>query len=181
MAGVAAFLVIAVLVALAHPPSQAERASDMRGFLHDMTTDIESCAGGVGESLTALRGIESGSSNQVADAIKVARDGAANCQPANSMQIDDLISYQVTESLASFHLARAVSGLALWASLDAVSVQTDVANLLAARGAQARTKASAALQHALRTLDTQRTAIYAVIGHAISSLGATATPPRLPG
>ena len=33
-------------VALVQRPSTAERASDLRGFLSDMTTDIESCAAG---------------------------------------------------------------------------------------------------------------------------------------
>ena len=119
---VAVLLAIATAVALVQRPSTAQRASDLRGFMHDMTSDIESCAGGVGESLTALHGIESGSSHQVADAIGVAQYGASNCSPANSMQIDDLTSYQVAESLASFHLASVVEGLVNWASPDAVKV-----------------------------------------------------------
>jgi len=177
----AVLLVIGTSVALVHRPSQAQRASDLRGFLHDMTTGIESCAGGVGESLTGLRGIESGSSHQVADAIGVARYGATNCSLANSMPIDDLASYQVTESLASFHLAPAVQGLVTWADPDAVNVQNDVADVLAARTPQARATATAALQQALRTLDAQRAAVDSVLQHAITSLSAQAAPPRLPG
>ena len=177
----ALLLVIGVSVALVHRPSTSQRASDLRGFLHDMTTAIQSCAGGVSESLTALRGIESGSSNQVTDAIGVARDGADNCSLANSMQIDDLSSYQVTESLASFHLAAVVEGLVTWAQPDAVNVQTDIANVLAARTPQARSKAQAALDQALRTLDAQRASVDAVIQHAITSTSAHASPPTLPG
>ena len=100
----AVVLAIAVALALVHRPSQAERASDLRGFLQDMNTSIESCAGGVSESLTAMQGIESGASDDVADGAKVATDGATNCTLAYSMQLDDLTSYQVTQSLASFHL-----------------------------------------------------------------------------
>ena len=177
----ALLLVIAVLVALVHRPSPAERASDLQGFLHDMTTDIQSCAGGVSESLTGLQGIESGTSHQVADAIGVATYGASNCSPANSTVIGDLISYQVTESLASFHLARVVDGLATWADPDAVNVQTEVARVLAARTPLARSQATAALHQALRTLDAQRAAVDAVLEHAITSLSAHAAPPRLPG
>lgn len=177
----AVLLAIATAVALVQRPSTAQRASDLRGFLHDMTTDIESCAGGVGESLTALHGIESGSSHQVADAISVARYGASNCSPANSMQIDDLASYQVTESLASFHLASVVDGLVNWANPDAVNAATDVANVLAARTPAARDQANAALTGALRALDKQRASIDAVLEHAITTLSAHATPPRLPG
>lgn len=180
-AAVAALAAIAVAVALVHRPSQAERASDLRGFLSDVTTDIESCAGGVGESLTALQGIESGSSHQVSDAIGVATYGASNCSPANSMQIDDLITYQVAESLASFHLGTAVTGLVLWADPDAVNVQTDVARVLEARTPQARNAQAAGLDRALRALDAQRTAVDSVIERAIRSLSVRAAPPRLPG
>ena len=42
----AVLLAIATAVALVQRPSTAQRASDLRGFLHDMTTAIESCAGG---------------------------------------------------------------------------------------------------------------------------------------
>ena len=177
----AALLAIATAVTLVQRPSTAQRASDLRGFLHDMTTDIESCAGGVSESLTALHGIESGSSHQVADAISVAQYGASNCSPANSMQIDDLTSYQVTESLASFHLAAVVNGLVNWAAPDAVNVQTDVANVLAARTPAARDQANAALTGALRALDKQRASIDAALEHAITTLSAHAAPPTLPG
>ena len=177
----AVLLVIGLSVGLVHRPSSGQRAADLRGFLTDMTTDIESCAGGVGESLTALQGIESGSSHQVTDAIGVATDGATNCTLAYSMQIDDLSSYQVTESLASFHLAAVVEGLVNWADPDAVNVQTDVAHVLAARTPQAKSKANASLQAALRTMNAQGAAVDAVLQHAITSLSLHASPPKLPG
>ena len=178
---VALLLVFGATVALVHRPSTAQRASDLRGFLHDMTTAIQSCAGGVSESLTALHGIESGSSHQVTDAIGGDQDGASNCSLANSMSIDDLSSYQVTESLASFHLATVVEGLVTWAQPDAVNVQTDIADVLAARTPQARSKAQAALDQALRALNAQRASVDAVMQHAITSTSAHASPPTLPG
>jgi hypothetical protein len=177
----AAVLAVAVALALVHRPSQAERASDLRGFLRDMNTAIESCAGGVSESLTAMQGIESGTSHDVADAATVATDGATNCTMAYSMQIDDLTSYQVTESLASFHLAAVVQGLVNWADPDAVNVQTDIANVINARTPQARSQATATLHSALRVLDAQRAAVDTVMEHAITSTAAHAAPPRLPG
>ena len=48
--------------------------------------------------------------------------------------MDDLIGYQVQESLASFHLDRVVNGLLTWAFPDAQRVQTDVAAALGAHG-----------------------------------------------
>ncbi len=175
----AVVVVGAVLVALVHKPSQSERASDLRGFLSDMNYDIESCAGGVSESLTALHQAQTVS--EIQDTISIANQGASNCEPANNMQIDDLEEYQVTESLASFHLASVVSGLVNWAVPDAVNVQTDVATLLAAPNQQAKAKDMATLQQALRKLNAQRAAVDATIDSAVRSLSAHASPPKLPG
>jgi hypothetical protein len=173
----------AVLVGLVHKPSQPERASDLRGFLTDMKTDIESCAGGVSESLSALHqlGPASTNSSEVQDTISIANQGASNCEPANNMQIDDLEQYQVTESLASFHLGSVVTGLVNWAAPDAVDVQTDVATMLSAPSPAAKAKDMAALQRALRKLDAQRAAVDATMQAAIRSLSPDAAPPSLPG
>jgi hypothetical protein len=176
----AAMLVGAVLVALVHKPSQAERASDLRGFLSDVNYDIESCAAGVSESLTAMR--EAGDNTpEIQDTISIANQGAANCEPANNEQIDDLEQYQVTESLASFNLASVVTGLVNWAAPDAVNVQTDVATMLSASTPAAKAKDAAALHNALRKLDAQRATLDATINFAVRSLSAHASPPRLPG
>jgi len=174
-------LVIAVLVGLAHRPSTEQRAADLRGFTREMNADIESCAGGVRESLFALHAIQSGASHDTQTAIKIARDGAANCSPANNELLADLAQYQVTESLASFRLARVVSGLMTWAAPDAERVQADVADVLAASSPQARALASAALRQARARLDMQRSAVYSIIESASAALSAHAAPPRLPG
>jgi hypothetical protein len=175
----AVLLVGAVLVALVHKPSRAERTSDLRGFVSDVNYDVESCAAGVGESLTAMR--EASSASEIQDTISIATQGAANCEPANNEQIDDLEQYQVTESLASFHLASVVTGLVNWAAPDAVDVQTDVAALMAAPDPQAKAKDTANLQRALRKLDAQRATIDATIQAASKSLSAHVSPPKLPG
>jgi hypothetical protein len=184
LAALGVLVAIGVAVALVHKPSQAQRASDLRGFMHDMTTDIQSCAGGVRESLAALRGIDSGASDtpaNVRDAISIATYGASNCSPANSMPLDDLDQYQVNESLASFHLGTVVTDYVAWAAPDAINVQTDVVNVLSAKTPQAKSRANAALQRALRKLNGERAAIDSRLDHAISALHAHASPPRLPG
>jgi hypothetical protein len=181
---VAALVVAGVLVGLAHRPSRPERASDLRGFLADMRTDIQSCAGGVSESLTALRALgplPSPNAQEVKDTISIATYGASNCSPANNTQLDDLVSYQVTESLASLRLNRAVTGLVDWAAPDAIDVQTDVVAVLRAGDAQSRSRAEAALRHATARLDAQRSYVDSIIEHAIRSLSASAAPPVLPG
>jgi predicted component of type VI protein secretion system len=74
-----------------------------------------------------------------------------------------------------------VTGLVNWAAPDAVDVQTDVAAVMAAPDPQAKAKAMAALQQALRKLNAQRAAVDATIQAAIRSLSAHASPPSLPG
>jgi hypothetical protein len=176
-----ALLAVAALVGLTHRPSTAQRAADLRLFLRNMNADIESCAGGVGESLTALHAIQSGASHDTPTAISIAQVGAANCSPANNELLDDLTQFQVTESLASFRLTRVVSGLVTWAAPDAQRVQTDVADVLSARSPQARASASAALRQARAELDAQRAAVDSVIETASAALSAHAVPPTLPG
>jgi len=171
----------AVLVALVHRPNTAERAADLRAFVSDMQADIGSCAADVGASLTALRAIESGTSTNIATARVIATSGAADCSPANDELIDDLIQYEVTESLASFRLDRVVTGLIAWAAPDAQRVQTDIAAVLSARTGAARQAATAALDRALHVLDAQRASVDRIIRSASTALSARASPPLLPG
>lgn len=181
---IAALLAIAVAVSLVHKPSQAQRASDLRGFLHEVTADIQSCAGGVGESLTALRQVESGQASSpadVSDGISVAQQGSANCSPANNELIDNLENYQIPQSLYSFGLKGAVSDLVTWAAPDAQRVQDDVAAVLSATTTHARSRAQAALSRDVTVLDAQRARVDAPINRAIRALALNAAPPRLPG
>jgi hypothetical protein len=178
------FLLAVVAVALVHRPSTAERASDMRGFLVQVNADIESCSGGVAESLTALHQVKAEhfhNSADVSQGASVASRGAANCAPASNELLDGLGNYQVPESLDGFGLVSIVSHLMTWAAPDAQRVQTDVAQLLSATTPQARSTAQAALSRDLSTLNAERTAIDAPIAHAIKALRMHASPPRLAG
>jgi hypothetical protein len=169
-----------VLIGLVHHPTRSQRAADVNSFLNEMTTDIQSCAGGVRESLTALHAIESGTEHDVRTATHIATYGASNCSPANNELLDNLAQYQVSESLASFGLPRAVNGMVTWAFPDAQRVQTDVAQVLGASGA-ARVAANAKLQRDLRTLDGQRAYLNKIMMNAVNATSATAKLPPLPG
>jgi hypothetical protein len=175
-----AIVAAAVLVGIAVHPSKGQRATDLNGFLTDMKTDIQSCAGGVRESLTWLHAIETGTNHDVKTAIGEATYGAGNCSPGNNMQLDDLVGYQVHESLSAFRLDRAVNGLVTWAFPDAQRVQEDVAAILRGHGA-ARDAASAALRRDLRALDAQRAYVDNIMMKAVRATGATGHPPPLPG
>jgi hypothetical protein len=178
---VAVLAAMAVAVGLAHHPSQQERASDLRGLVYTVTYDVDSCAGSVQSSLAALRAIDSGSSTDVVTAVGIANSGAANCSPANNELIDDLENYQVPESLASFRLEAAVTGLIDWSAPDAVTAQSDIANVLAARHTAAEAGDLTALRGALRQLDRQRAAVDRLLAPAIRSLSPRSVPPGLPG
>ena len=169
-----------VLAAIPHRPSTAQRAADLRGMVHDLTTDIESCAGGVTDSITALRAIQAGASNDVKTAVSIANTAAANCSPANSMPMEDLVQYQAPESLASFHVQTAVDDLVTWGFPLAQRVQADVATLVTAKAPDAVTRATAQLRKDRLALDAQRTRVDQLIGAASTSLAAHVAPPSLP-
>ena len=149
-------------------------------MVNDLNTGIESCAGGVSDSITALRAIQSGDSQDVATAVKIANQAADNCSPANSMPMEDLVQYQAPESLASFHLQDAVDELVTWGFPLAQRVQTDVATLVTAKTPAAVKRASGQLRQDQRALDAQRARIDRLIGTASTSLSAHVAPPPLP-
>ena len=169
-----------VLAAIPHRPSTEQRAADLRGMVHDLTTDIESCAGGVSDSITALRAIQSGTSKDVKTAVTIANTAAANCSPANSMPMEDLVQYQAPGSLASFHVQAAVNDLVTWGFPLAQRVQADVARLVTAKAPDAITHATAQLRKDQLALDAQRARINQLIGAASTSLSAHVAPPNLP-
>jgi len=174
-------LAVAVAVGLSHRPTSGQRAADLRTFLHQLNADVESCSGGVRESLYVLRTIDSGASHDVKTAVTVANTAAANCSPANNELLVDLTTAQPPESLASYHLGTAVTGLIDWAAPRATRVAADVAAVLANRGRPAEAADRAALQGALRELDAQRTVVYTALAPAIRSLSPASMPPWLYG
>ena len=163
-------VVAAVAVGLAHRPTSTERASDLRGLISTVNADIESCAGGVGDTLAALNDIDNGSSRDLTTAINIADTGAANCSPANNEELDDLTGVQVPESLDRYNLQAAVTDLINWAAPDAADVQADAGIVLADRGKASEPAARAALAAALRKLRAQRAVVYAAFAPAIKAL-----------
>lgn len=180
LAGAAVLVAGLVLFAIPHQPSTAERAADLRTMVRDLNVDIESCAGGVTDSLTALQAIESGSSHDVQTAALIANTAAANCSPANNMQMDDLVQYQVPESLASFHLDAAVNDLVTWAFPLAQQVQTDAATRVAATTPAEVKSADAQLSRDEKALNAERAQIDKYFISASTALSANVPPPYLP-
>jgi hypothetical protein len=181
LAGAAVLVAGMVLAAIAHRPTTAQRTADLAGFVHDMNTDVGSCAAGVRDSLTALHAIQAGTRHEVTTAIGIASYGVSNCSPANSMPMDDLVQYQVQESLDRFHLQPAVNDLVTWAFPLAQRVMADVARELAGHSAAARAAAAAQLRRDQEALDARRAVIDKIIASADRSLSARVAPPSLPG
>jgi hypothetical protein len=181
MLAAAAMLVAGlVLVAIPHRPSAGQRTADLRGMVQDLTTDIGSCAGGVTDSLTALQAIESGTSHDVKTAVTIANTAAANCSPGNNMQMEDLVQYQVPESLASFRLDAAVNDLVTWAFPLAQRVQSDVASRVAATTPAEIETTSARLRRDQQALNAERTKVDQLFTSASTALSAHVPPPSLP-
>ena len=144
-----------------------------------MNTDVESCAGGVRESLTALRAIRPQQSRRT-DGDRHRQLRRVQLLAGQHMPLEDLVQYQVTESLAKFHLEVAVNDLVTWAFPLAQRVQADVARQLGGRSASIRAAAAAQLVRDQRALDAQRAVIDKIIMSADRSLSARVAPPTLP-
>lgn len=181
LAAGAALLVIGVAVGLSHRPTTGQRGTDLRAFLHDLRSDVQSCSGGVRESLYVLRRIDSGTSQDTKTALTVASTAATNCSPANNELLADLTTVQPPGSLASYHLQSAITALIDWAAPRAERVAADVVIVLADRGGPAEAADRAALRQALSELDAQRAVVYAALRPAIRALSPGSAPPRLYG
>jgi hypothetical protein len=169
-----------VVVSLSHKPSQAQRASDLKGYFSDVTAGMESCAGGVHDSMTAYDKVLAGDTADFSTAVGILTLGAQNCSPANNEPLSDFTNYQVTESLAQFPLDKADNDVITWAFPDAMDVQQDMLAVLRASTPAARTAAKATLSKALTTMDAQRAAIYNIWHGAEQTVGSTADLPYLP-
>ena len=106
---------------------KSQRAADLNGFLTDMKTDIQSCAGGVRDSLTALRSIEAGTASTTSAPRSASPPTGRRTAPRRTTCSSMTWSgTRCHESLASFRLDRVVYGLVDWATPDALRVQADV-------------------------------------------------------
>lgn len=181
MAAGAILLAIAVAVGLSHRPTTGQRASDLRSFLRQLNADVQSCSGGVRESLFVLRQIDAGASQDKATALSVANTAAANCSPANNELLVDLTGIQPPGSLASYHLQPAITALIDWAAPRATRVAAGVAVVLSHDGQPSEAADRAHLRQALRELDAQRRVFYAALRPAIKALSPSSSPPVLYG
>ena len=174
-------LAAAVAVGLSHRPTTGQRATDFRSLLQQLNTDIQSCSGGIRESLYVLHRVDAGTSSDIKTAVNVANTASANCSPANNELLGDLTAVQTPESLASYHLQAAVTALIDWSAPHAEQVAADVAAVLSDRGKPAEAADRAALRQALRKLNAQRAVVDAALEPAIRSLSPASAPPTLYG
>ena len=119
------------LVALSVRPSQSQQASDLRGYFGDVSTGVGSCAAALRDSMTSYAAVAGGDTAELGTARSIIGYGASNCEVASNESLSDFANYQVTESLASLHLAAADNDVITWA-FDATTYQQDMLTALAA-------------------------------------------------
>ncbi|MGH3164799.1 MAG: hypothetical protein ACRDN0_02760 [Trebonia sp.] len=177
---VAIVVIVAVTIAvsLVHKPSNAERASDFRGYLGDVNAGIISCAGGLRDALTALDKVEAGDTTDYSTAKGILAYNAQNCSPANNEPLQDFTSYQVAESLASFKLDTADNDVVTWA-FDAQAAMNDMLAVLAAKTPAAKAPADATLSAAMGKLNAERARIYSFWDKAQKNTGNGSPFPNL--
>lgn len=178
-AGAAAMVAGLVIAAIPHHPSTSQRVTDLQNFVNSLNTGIESCAGGITDSMTALRELQSGQSHDVGTAVGIATGASSNCTPANNMPLEEMVQLQVQESLASFNLQPTVNEMVQWGFL-AQPVGTDIANLMQAKTPAQKAADTATLHKDQQVLDAQRAKIYNAIAAANKGLSSNVAPPKLP-
>ena len=159
-----------VVVSLVHKPSQAQRPSDLRGYLGDVNAGITSCAGGLRDAQSALDKVAAGDAADSPAAAGILAYNAQNCSPANNEPLQDFTNYQVAESLASFHLGTADNDVVTWA-FDAQTAQNDMLAVLQAKTTTAKATANATLHTAMLRLNAERAIIYSIWDEARQSTG----------
>lgn len=169
---------VTVVVSLVHRPTNAQRASDVGGYLGDVNAGIESCAGGLRDALTALNRVEAGDKGNYSTAASILAYNAQNCSPANNESLQNFTNYQVAESLASFNLDTADNDVITWA-FDAQTAQNDMLAVLEAKTPAAKATAKATLTSAMTKLNAERATIYSFWEKAQQSTGNRSPIPNL--
>jgi hypothetical protein len=174
--GAIGVLVVAgFLVALSVRPSQSQQASDLRGYFGDVTTGVGSCAAALRDSMTSYQAVAGGDTAELATARSIIGYGATNCEVASNESLSGFANYQVTESLASLHLAAADNDVITWA-FDATRYQQDMLTALAAPNAPAP---RAALGPDLAVVNAERATIDRIWNAARTSTGDATPLPNL--
>jgi hypothetical protein len=179
------FAVLAVLaigvgiVSLSHKPSQAQRATDLRGYFGDVSTGVGSCAAGVQGSESAYAQVLGGDTAQAKTALSIFAYGGSNCTVASNEALNDFANYQVTESLAGLNLDAADNDVITWA-FDADSVQDGMSAVLTAATPAAKANAEATLAAANGKLNAERATIDAIWNAAKKATSSGAAFTSLP-
>lgn len=178
-AAIVVIVAATVVLSLVHKPSQAERASDLRGYLGDVNTDIESCAGGMRDAMKALDAVESGDTAEYSATIGILQYSAQNCSPANNESLEDFTGYEVIESLASLNLDTADNDVITWV-FDAQAAQNDMVAELEAKTPAAKAAATTTLAVAMNKANAERATIYGIWRKAQQSTGEKGALPFMP-
>jgi hypothetical protein len=178
-AALAVLVVGVVLVSLSVKPSSSQRAGAMAGYLKDAQGGIGSCAAGLHDAENAYGQLISGAVSLSKNAESVFSYGGSNCTVEGNEALNNFVTYQVDEQLASYNLDAADSDVISWA-FDATGAQSDMLAVLKAGTPAARGRAQVTLNAALLKLNDQRAVIDRIWESAKKATGASEPIPALP-
>jgi hypothetical protein len=135
--GVAAVVVASLGFDLGHHATTTDQASDLRGLVNQVKTDLASCNASVRDSFAAYAEVVSGRPEERNAAVGIIRGNQPNCTPVANSDLYDLATLEAPGTLRSFQVQQATVDLATWAFPDASAAISDVGRLLAEPADQA--------------------------------------------
>lgn len=135
--GVAAVVLASVAVDIGHRATTSDRASDLRGFVNQVKSDLASCNASVRDSFAAYTEVVSGRPDERKAAEGIVSGDEPNCTPVANSDLYDLATLEAPGTLRSFGVQTATGNLSSWAFPDAAATIADLGQLLTHPGDQA--------------------------------------------
>jgi hypothetical protein len=135
--GVAAVVIASVAVDVGHHATTGDRASDLRGFVNQVKSDLASCNASVRDSFAAYTEVVNGRPDERKAAEGIVSGDEPNCTPVANSDLYDLATLEAPGTLRSFGVQTATANLTSWAFPDAAAAISDLDQLLAHPGDQA--------------------------------------------
>lgn len=177
---VLALVVIAVLTDLPRGVTLADRQANLQLVRTTIVTDMQVCNASLSDSLTALSGILSGRSNQVATAKQIMVRAESTCTVIDNPDLYDLATLAPPTALEnlSVNISKATNNYVEWAYPNAAAVIVDAQDLLK-NPKDAR--AIADLRVRVRNMQSEEQAANLVLSTAAEDLKMTIQPLNFDG
>jgi hypothetical protein len=128
--GVAAVVLASVATDIGHRASTSDRASDLRGLVNEVKSDLASCNASVRDSFSAYSEVVRGRPDERSAAEGIVNGDEPNCTPVANSDLYDLATLETPGTLRSFGVQAATVNLSSWAFPDAAATISDLGQLL---------------------------------------------------